>query len=121
MSQKRRKSRPKTLSRQGHLGQRGINLIERVVLEMGCTWTPTGANEVGIDGFIELFDPRSGVALGTLVAVQSKAVSTFANETEDSLDFWCSERDIDYWLRGNMPIILIVSRPAANEAYWVEI
>jgi Domain of unknown function (DUF4365) len=113
--------KPKTLSSQGLLGQKGINFIERVVLEMGSRWTPSGPNEVGIDGYIELFDPSSNVALAKTLAVQSKVISEFANETEEAFDFWCSRRDLDYWLQGNMPIILIVSRPALSEAYWVSV
>lgn len=111
----------KTLPRQGLLGQRGVNIIERIILEMGSRWTPSGPNEVGIDGYIELFDPTTGVALGKNLAVQSKAVSQFAKETDDSFNFQCNGRDLDYWLNGNMPVILIVSRPDTNEAYWVSI
>jgi hypothetical protein len=33
----------------------------------------------------------------------------------------CDERDLDYWLGGNAPVILIVSRPNSNEAYWIPI
>ena len=33
-------------------------------LGMDSRWTPNGANEVGIDGHIELFDPSSHEALG---------------------------------------------------------
>lgn len=113
--------KPKTLSSQGLLGQKGINLIEHIVLEMGSRWTPSGPNEVGIDGYIELFDPSSHLALGKTLAVQSKATSEFVNETEETFDFWCDQRDLDYWLQGNMPIILIVSRPVLNEAYWVSV
>ena len=115
------KRRHKTLSRQGLLGQKGVNIIERIILDMGSRWTPSGPNEVGIDGYIELFDPTTGAALGKNLAVQSKAVSQFANETEDSFNFQCNSRDLDYWLNGNMPVILIVSRPDTNEAYWVSI
>ena len=114
-------AKPKTISSQGLLGQKGINLVERVVLDMGSRWTPAGPNEVGIDGYIELFDPSSRVALGKTLAVQSKVVSGFANETNEAFDFWCDRRDLNYWLQGNMPIILVVSRPALNEAYWVSV
>lgn len=117
----RPKRKPKTLSPQGVLGQKGVNLIERTILEMGSRWSPSGPNEVGIDGYIELFDPNTGAALGKNLAVQSKAVSQFANEAEDSFDFQCDSRDLDYWLKGNLPVILIVSRPTANEAYWVSV
>jgi Domain of unknown function (DUF4365) len=70
---------------------------------------------------IELFDPSSRVALGKTLAVQSKVVTEFANEKPDTFDFWCDRRDLNYWLQGNMPIILVVSRPALNEAYWVSV
>lgn len=115
------KGKPKTLSPQGLLGQKGVHLIEGTVLDMKSRWTPSGPNEVGIDGYIELFDPNTGAALGKNLAVQSKAVSQFANETEDSFDFQCDSRDLDYWLKGNMPVLLIVSRPATEEAYWVSV
>ena len=50
----RRRHRPKTISGTAVTGQKGVNLIERVVLDMESSWTPTGALEVGIDGYIEL-------------------------------------------------------------------
>jgi hypothetical protein len=112
---------PKKLSRQVVRGQQGINLIERVVLAMHCTWTPTGATEVGIDGYIELFDPGTQHSLGKSLGVQSKVNATLSNERDDSFDYYCSERDLQYWLRGNLPVLLIVSRPENEEAYWLSI
>jgi hypothetical protein len=116
-----RSIRAKTISRQGILGQRGINLIEDIVLQMGSHWTPAGPNEVGVDGFIEFFDPTSKEALGVRIAVQSKAVTAFENDSSGSFEFWCEPRDLEYWLLGTMPIILIVSKPASKEAYWIHI
>ena len=54
-----RGARSKKLPAGGHLGQRGINLLEHIVLEMGSRWTASGPNEIGIDGYIELFDPNT--------------------------------------------------------------
>ncbi len=116
-----RRERRKSISRQGLLGQQGVNLVERIVLDMGSRWTPSGPNEVGIDGYIELFDPTTQEALGKTIAVQSKAVSTFQNDSPDSFDYWCDRTDLDYWLTGNMPVLLIVSRPASREAYWISV
>lgn len=121
MAKKHGTAKPKALPRQAHLGKRGVNLVERIVLEMGSTLTPTGSTEVGIDGFIELFDPSSGSPFGTVLAVQSKVLTTFRNETDASFDYWCDRRDIDYWLRGNTPVILVISRPTTNEAYWISV
>jgi hypothetical protein len=118
---RRRRRRPKTISRQGVSGQRGINLIERVVLEMRSRWTPSGPNEIGIDGYIELFDPNSGSPLGLTVAVQSKVVEATEDSSTATFDYWCDANDIEYWLGGNTPIILVVSAPSSNVAYWVSI
>lgn len=92
-----------------------------MVLQMGSSWSPTGALDVGIDGFIELFDPVTNHALGKTLAVQSRVLATLANETDEGFDYYCAERDLDYWLQGNMPVLLIVSRPERDEAFWVSI
>lgn len=109
--------RTKTLPGRVRRGQEGINLIERIVLEMGSSWSPTGALDVGIDGYIELFAPATNEALGKILAVQSRVLTTFANETEEGFEYSCDERDLSYWLDGNMPVLLIISRPERNEAY----
>jgi Domain of unknown function (DUF4365) len=90
----RRTSRPKTISSQGLTGQKGINAIEQIVLEMGSRWTPSGPNEIGIDGYIELFDANSGKPLGLTLAVQSKVVSARAGESEKTFDYWCDANDL---------------------------
>lgn len=113
--------KPKRLTSQMRLGQEGISMIERTCLKMHCTWSPTGAVDVGIDGFIEMFDRNTGDALGKHLAVQSKAVSNLANDTGETFDFSCEARDIAYWRHGNMPVLLIVSRPSTNEQYWVSV
>src|SRR6266571_5128743 len=82
-----RRARRKSVSRQGLLGQQGVNLVERIVLEMGSRWTPSGPNEVGIDGYIELFDPSSREALGLTVAVQSKVHSALATDAKSEQRF----------------------------------
>ena len=122
MPAKHRPSRThKTISQRGVTGQIGVNLIERIVLDMSSRWTPSGPNEVGIDGYIELFDPSTRRPLGTTVAVQSRVVSSPENETAESFDYWCRASDLEYWLSNNIPVVLIVSKPSSNEAYWVPI
>jgi hypothetical protein len=105
------------------VGQQGINLIERFVLEMGYTWTPTsGANDAGIDGIIEIRDQKTGAVTNLIVQVQSKATSgAWEAETATSLVYRVREKDLQYWLQGNAPVILVVSRPAKQEAYWIPV
>lgn len=112
----------KRLDQRSILGQQGVNLIERVVLSMGWVWHQTGALETGIDGIIEIRDPSSGETTNSIIEVQSKATgSPFQTETDRGFEYLCDERDLEYWLRGNAPVILVRSRPDTNEAYWVSI
>jgi Domain of unknown function (DUF4365) len=112
----------KKIPQSGVTGQQGVNLVERIVLKMGFLWHPTGGVEAGIDGFIEFRDPNTGEVLNLLLPVQSKATSQpFASETENSLTFTCERDDLDYWLQGSRPIVLVLSRPDTEEAYWVSI
>lgn len=120
MASRRGSRRPKTISGTGVTGQKGINLIERVVLDMESRWTPSGPNEVGIDGYIELFDPVSRKALGLTLAAQSKVVNAIA-DAGPTFDYRCEPADVEYWLSGNMPVILVVSATAGGEAYWVSV
>lgn len=111
----------KAVPKSVRIGQRGINIIERIVEDMGHLWTPTRpASDAGTDGFIELCDHESR-ATGQVVQVQSKAtLGAFRNETDTTFEFQCDERDLARWLEGNAPFVLIVSRPP-DEAYWVPI
>lgn len=112
----------KKIHRSSVIGQQGVNLIEKVVLGMGYLWYPTGGTEAGIDGSIEIRDPETGDVTNSIVQVQSKATANpFQAETESGFDYLCSEKDLDYWMRGNAPVILVVSRPQSDEAYWVSI
>jgi len=114
---------PKRIAHATLLGERGIALIARIVMEMGCVWYPTGSVEAGIDGHIEFRDAATGTVYNVVIGVQSKATdgAAFANETAHGFDYYCDERDLAYWLMGNLPVVLIVSRPSTNDAYWVAI
>jgi len=104
------------------IGGRGVNLIERVVLEMGCLWYPTGGVEAGIDGLIEIRDAATGDVTNLVVQVQSKATTRrFTAETETAFEYLCGEKDLDYWLNGNAPVVVVVSRPDTGEAYWAAV
>lgn len=117
----RKKTAPKTISAAGITGQRGINAIERIVLEPGSRWTPSGPNEIGIDGYIELFDPATHRPLGLTLAIQSKVVTAIATNDAPSFDYSCDPNDVAYWLQGNVPVVLIISSGDPNHIYWVAI
>jgi Domain of unknown function (DUF4365) len=113
---------PKKIATTAVIGERGVNLLARIVWGMGFVWYPTGSVEAGIDGHVEMRDAVTGQVFNSVLGAQSKATDgEFPNETDLGFDFYCDERDLEYWLRGNLPVILVVSRPARNEAYWISV
>src|SRR5439155_10305549 len=52
-------------------GQRGVNFVERVVLDMGFTWEATRV-DVGVDGQIEIRDPTTGAMKNWILRAQVK-------------------------------------------------
>ena len=112
----------KKITSQSLIGQQGVNHIERIVQEMGYIWRPTPIFDVGIDGEIEIRDSTTGEMTNAIIKVQSKATTQrFRAETNNSFEYRCEQKDLDYWLQGNVPIILIVCRPDTDEAYWVSV
>lgn len=111
---------PKKIAEQDFTGQKGVNLIERRCLDMGLVFRTEGIFDAGIDGMIEIREAATGVMRNYRINVQSKAtVGKFVSETDQTFTYTVEERDLEYWLGGNLPTILIRSRPDTDEAYWV--
>jgi hypothetical protein len=113
---------PKRILASGILGQQGINLVEKIILKMGFLWHPTGGLEAGTDGFIEIRHAATGEVTNSVLQLQSRATTgPFTAESQHTFEYLCDQKDLDYWLSGNVPFILVISRPASEEAYWVSI
>jgi len=76
-------------------GDGGIWLIHRRVSQMKHAWREHSL-DAGIDGSIELRDPRTGEMSGKHLLVQSKASDKFPGETDTKFHYICNERDVDY-------------------------
>jgi len=101
------------------IGEEGVSLINRRVLDLGWIWNPIRV-EAGIDGIIEIRDHTNSRATNWILQVQSRATrGSFQAETAERFEYVCDERELDYWLSGNAPVLLVISRPATQEAYWV--
>jgi len=111
----------KTMTKQTLIGEKGIDLINRRCLQMGYLFHPRRVDH-GIDGHIDLVEPGTGAVLNLTLLVQSKAQERlFQGETPDGFHYLCDQRDLDMWLSGNAPVILIFSHPELEEAWWVEV
>jgi hypothetical protein len=110
----------KKSSRSSRIGRAGIDLIARRVGQMGHHWHPgSGDLDTGVDGEIELVDPANDEVRNFRIGVQSKATEgIWRSETEDGFLWKAEPKDIDYWLGGNQPVLLVCSRPRSDEAYF---
>jgi hypothetical protein len=63
---------PKKIGNSDMIGARGVNLIERRILEMGYVWYPSQGVEAGIDGRLEIRNQDAEVT-NCILSVQSKA------------------------------------------------
>ena len=112
--------RYKTVTRQTLIGEGGVALIARRVNEMGYLWHERRVDH-GIDGEIELVGPERS-ALNLVVMVQSKARDRqFSYETDAGFRWTAAQADLDYWLSGNAPVIVVLSRPAEDQAWWFDV
>jgi hypothetical protein len=119
----KKKKHAKFTSPQLFIGREGVQLIQRVLTTKRWLMTETTQeSDGGIDGYIEICDPGTGERTNLTVKVQSKATTLpWQAETADSFEYLVKEADLNYWLRGNGPVILVLTRPKDNEAYWVSI
>ena len=112
--------RRKKVTQQTLTGEGGVALIAGRVNQMGYLWHDRRVDH-GIDGEIELVAPDSS-ALNLVVMVQSKATTRpFAYETGDSFQWTADSADLDYWLSGNAPVIVVLSRPPEDAAWWFDV
>jgi len=111
----------KKLDRNSITGRQGVNLVEKFVLAMGFAWNETRM-DAGIDGEIEVRDPATSAMSNRVIRVQVKSGDSYLKaETKDEFTFHPEPEDLQYWLDGNTPVILVVCRPEKEEAYWVSI
>lgn len=102
------------------LGELGETVVKKLVLEMGFIYDGRGRLEAGTDGIIELRDPRTGVPLGKLLAVQVKstAAGQYVRETGTGFEYLLRPQDLAGWKASNIPVILVLWRQSDNSAYW---
>lgn len=103
-------------------GDLGEGIVAQRARAMGFLWHPPGRIEGGLDGIIELRDPKTRGLTSDFIAAQSKAaVDKFDNDDGDTFTYTVDARDLAYWLKLPVPVILVVSRPSTDEAYYVPV
>jgi len=111
----------KKFTKSQQIGESGHALIHRRVAAMGHIWHQRNV-DIGIDGEIELIDPETNEATSASVLIQSKAhESGIPGDSGERISYPLKKSDLEYWLKANLPVVVVVSRPSTDEAWWVDV
>jgi hypothetical protein len=101
-------------------GQRGEFLVAERAMAMGFAFDVRSRLETGIDGMLELRDPKTGRMLAQWIGAQVKTTdsASFSREDERGFDYLLNFEDLEYWRGANNPVILVLVRLDGNEMYW---
>lgn len=92
--------------------------MQSIVAEMGHIWREKSVSDVGIDGEIELVNHADNRATGRLLMVQVKSRSTLDERSDGTIRFTCTREDLEYWLSGTAPVVLVLVSTDAQEAWF---
>ncbi|MEP7235219.1 MAG: DUF4365 domain-containing protein [Ignavibacteriota bacterium] len=95
------------LLRAKNSGNIGVGILKIKFNKLGCTLTETdAADDVGIDGFTELFDFLTRESLAKIIAIQSKCTQELDVNNLSSFRFAVDNKHLDYWQRLNIPVAI---------------
>lgn len=105
---------------------KGLDRISQMVHEMQCIWREISKDDIGIDGEIDLLEPRSdgkgAIATGKIIKVQAKSGSSYVKQ--DSTSSFITpirQEDLELWTNANYPVIFIVYHPDDDKLYWKDV
>jgi len=105
-------------------GDKGVTLVNGIILKMGHLFRAIEKHDYGIDGEIELVvsGSKNNHASGRLIAAQIKCGPSFLKKIENgSFIHYCTKVHANYWLDHSLPVIIILCDPTASECYWVQV
>jgi hypothetical protein len=110
----------KTITRQQLAGSQGEAFVKERANAMGFLFSTYGQPEAGIDGLLELRDPKTGAVGGRLVAVQVKTTDDGSYTADDGNHFehLMDPQDVAYWSGCNLPVIVVLLHLGRREAFW---
>lgn len=94
--------------RSARVERHGIAIVAEIVASMGHIWREKSVSDVGIDGEIELIDAATDRASARLLMVQVKTRSNVEQRSDGTVVFRCDVDDIDYWMSGPAPVLLVL-------------
>jgi hypothetical protein len=110
----------KKLTQNQLTGQRGEFRVAERALAIGFNFDILNRLETGVDGLMELRDPRTGQTLAKWVGAQIKTTEagTYVHEDDSSFEYLLKPDDLAYWRGSNIPVIIVLVRLSDGSMYW---
>lgn len=108
------------MNRTSNIERLGVNAAEAIVIkDLGWIFREQPIQDVGIDALIE--EAEDGDPKGRFIAVQIKSGEGNFHVSKDKLTYYASHIHYNYWLKLEMPIILVAHIPEIDKTYWQEV
>jgi hypothetical protein len=113
----------KKLSNNQLIGERGELLAGERAMSMGFAFDQKGRLETGVDGMLEIRDPRTGRMMAKWVGSQVKTTESdrYSYEDENGFQYLLDPDDLVYWRDSNLPVIIVLVRLSTSEMYWKQV
>src|SRR5688500_12943244 len=99
------------------MDQFGVGRVMSKTAEFGWIFRVQPGPDFGIDAQIELPD-EDGYPTNRLIGLQIKSGPSHLVPTDGGFRFYASEKKVNYWINGNLPVIVVLYDPDADTAYW---
>ncbi|QDT47791.1 hypothetical protein Pan258_18280 [Symmachiella dynata] len=98
----------------------GVNYVRQIVNDHGSIFHPIHQeNDIGIDGYIELF--QSEQSTGSVIAVQVKSGDSYLSGIGKTFKVSVDQDHLDYWCSYPIPVVIICYSPSNRIAAWTSI
>jgi len=98
----------------------GVSKLETLFAESGWFFREQFVKDCGIDAQVEVV--KDNEPTGQLIAIQIKSGKSYFSESDDkTITYRPDTKHIEYWLRYDLPVIIVLFNPVEDKFYWVPI
>jgi hypothetical protein len=101
-----------------YVGDSGVELIHYIVTKMGFEWRERKRD--GVDGEIDVANHTVDDTARHVILVRCRARDrSFSGENDRGFEYLCSPSDVNHWMSGDLPVLVICCHPRRGAAWWV--
>lgn len=98
----------------------GVSKLETLFAKSGWFFREQFVKDFGIDAQVEVAE--NGEPTGQLIAIQIKSGKSYFAESDDkTITYRPDTKHIEYWLRHDLPVIIVLFNPVDDMFYWAPV